>query len=59
MMSAIWALVVYLDRDYTLIGAQGELTGENALLYVGLALPLVFTGAGRWSVDGLRTGGRP
>ena len=59
LMSAIWALVVYLDRDYTLVGTQGEITGQTALLYVGLALPLVFTGAGRWSVDGLRTGGRP
>ena len=37
----------------------GALTGENALLYVALALPLVFTGAGRWSLDSLRTAGRP
>lgn len=59
MMVAIWVLVVYLRLDYTPLGEHGELTGENALLYVGLSLPMVFTGAGRWSVDGLRTGGRP
>ena len=41
------------------MGADGGLTGENALLYLGLSLPLAFTGAGRLSVDSLRTAGRP
>lgn len=65
MMATIWAFVVYLGGDYQVLDARpagaggGGLTGENVLLYAGLALPLVFTGAGRWSVDGLRTGGRP
>lgn len=59
MMSAIWVLMVALRVDYTVLGPDGELTGENALLYIALALPLVFTGAGRFSVDSLRTGGRP
>lgn len=59
LMSAIWVLMTALRVDYTVLGQHGEVTGENALLYVALALPLVFTGAGRWSLDGLRTGGRP
>lgn len=59
MLAAIWAIVIYLGGDYSVLGRDGGLTGENVLLYAGLALPLVFTGAGRWSVDGLRTGGRP
>lgn len=59
MLAAIWASTVYLGGDDTVLGRDGLLTGEHALLYAGLALPLVFTGAGRWSVDGLRTGGRP
>lgn len=59
LMAAIWLLMVALRTDYAVLGQHGELTGENALLYLALALPLVFTGAGRWSLDGLRTGGRP
>lgn len=59
MLAAIWAFMIYLSGDYTLLDGEGALTGENVLLYAGLALPLVFTGAGRWSLDGLRTGGRP
>lgn len=59
MMAAVWVLGVGLQPGYTLLDEQGELTGEPALLYVGLTLPLVFSGAGRWSVDHLRTGGRP
>lgn len=59
MMSAIWALMIAVRVDYTVLGPQGELTGENALLFVALSLPLAFTGAGRWSVDSLRTAGRP
>lgn len=59
MMVTIWVLEVYLRADYTPLTAEGALTGEAALLYVVLALPLVFTGAGRWSLDWMRTGGRP
>ena len=59
MMAAIWVLMIYLPAGYTPLGAEGQLTGESALLYAGLALPLIFTGAGRWSMDSLRTGGRP
>lgn len=59
LMVGIWTLVIFLRQDYTLLGDNGELTGESALLYALLALPLAFTGAGRWSVDSLRTGGRP
>lgn len=59
MMAAIWVLMIAVRFDYVVLGPQGELTGENALLYVALTLPLAFTGAGRWSVDSLRTAGRP
>lgn len=59
VMSAIWALMIAVRFDYVMIGPDGGLTGENALLYVALTLPLAFTGAGRWSIDSLRTAGRP
>lgn len=59
MMAAVWALTVPLSIGYTLLTPEGALTGEAVLLYVGLALPLVFTGAGRWSLDAMRTAGRP
>lgn len=59
MMAVIWALMVAARIDYVPLAPDGGLTGENALLYVALTLPLAFTGAGRWSVDSLRTGGRP
>lgn len=59
MMVTIWALMIYLRLDYTLLTETGGLTGEAALLYAVLALPLAFTGAGRWSADAMRTGGRP
>ena len=59
MMVTIWSLAVYLRLDYTLLTGTGGLTGEPALLYAALALPLAFTGAGRWSADSMRTGGRP
>lgn len=59
VMALIWVLVIVLPLGYTVVGPDGALTGENALLYVALSLPLAFTGAGRWSVDSLRTGGRP
>jgi putative oxidoreductase len=58
-MAAIWVLEIFLRGDYRPLTDDGSLTGEPALLYVALALPLAFTGAGRWSLDFLRTGGRP
>lgn len=59
LMAGIWALAVVTRFDYTLLTPTGGLTGENALLLVGLTLPLAFTGAGRWSLDSMRTDGRP
>jgi putative oxidoreductase len=59
MMSAIWALVVLAGKDYTPMTGSGAVTGESDLLVVALTLPLAFTGAGRWSLDAMRTGGRP
>jgi putative oxidoreductase len=59
LMAGIWALAVVTRFDYTLLTEAGGLTGEAALLYVALALPLAFTGAGRWSLDSMRTDGRP
>lgn len=58
-MATIWVLEVYLRLGYTPLTEDGALTGEAALLYVVLSLPLAFTGAGRWSLDAMRTGGRP
>lgn len=54
MMASIWGLAVVTRVDYTPISDTGGLTGEPALLYVALTLPLAFTGAGRWSLDGMR-----
>lgn len=59
LMASMWALETVLAADYTPLTGDGALTGEPALLYLALALPLVFTGAGRWSLDAMRTGGRP
>lgn len=59
MMAVTWALTVVLRLDYAPLMPDGALTGEPALLYVALTLPLAFTGAGRWSLDAMRTGGRP
>lgn len=59
MLSAAWVLTVYPRLDYTVLGEGGALTGEPTLLYLALTLPLVFTGAGRWSLDAMRTTGRP
>lgn len=59
LMALIWVLLVYLRGDYTPLTGEGALTGENAVLYLLLTLPLAYTGAGRLSVDSLRTGGRP
>lgn len=59
MMAAIWALTVPLSVGYAPLTPQGALTGEALLLYVGITLPLAFTGAGRWSLDAMRTAGRP
>lgn len=58
-LMTIWVLEVALRLDYVPLTAEGGLTGEAALLYAALALPLAFTGAGRWSLDSMRTGGRP
>lgn len=59
MMATLWALTVPLSMGYSPLTPEGALTGETLLLYAGLALPLVFTGAGRWSFDAMRTAGRP
>lgn len=59
MMAAIWSLAIASRLDYTLLSNNGGLTGENALLFTFLPLALVFTGAGRWSLDAMRTDGRP
>lgn len=59
MMLAIWSLAIVARLDYTpLDPTTGALTGEPALLYAVLTLPLVFTGAGRWSADAMRTADR-
>ncbi|GGK75949.1 DoxX family protein [Ornithinimicrobium pekingense] len=58
-LMAIWVLEVALRLDYEPLTSAGGLTGEAALLYAALSLPLAFTGAGRWSLDSMRTGGRP
>lgn len=58
-MTTIWVLEIFLRMDYRPLADDGGLTGERALLYVVVALPLAFTGAGRWSLDSMRTGGRP
>lgn len=59
LMTGIWALAVVTRLDYAVLSATGGLTGESALLFVALTLPLAFTGAGRWSLDGMRSDGRP
>ena len=59
MMAATWVLAIYLRLDYAPLTPEGALTGEPVLLYLVLVLPLAFTGAGRWSLDWMRTGGRP
>ena len=59
MMTAIWGLVIATRLDYTLLSETGGLTGESALLFIALTLPLAFTGAGRWSLDAMRTQGNP
>ncbi len=58
-MATTWVLEVYLRLGYVPLTDDGAPTGEAALLYVVLTLPLAFTGAGRWSLDSMRTGGRP
>lgn len=59
MSATTWAFTVPLALGYTPVTPEGALTGEPVLLYVALALPLAFTGAGRWSLDSMRTAGRP
>lgn len=51
MMIAIWVFVDFMSPDYTFLGEHGEIFGESALQYAWLTIPLVFTGAGRYSVD--------
>ena len=52
MMASIYAL--YIVPTAPIIDPRtGGLSGESALLYVALALPLFFTGAGRFSLDHL------
>ncbi len=57
--ATVWAFTVPLALGYTPLTPEGALTGEPLLLYVALSLPLAFTGAGRWSLDSMRTAGRP
>ncbi|WP_151523400.1 DoxX family protein [Serinicoccus kebangsaanensis] len=59
VLAVVWTLGVFLRAGYRPVTADGGLTGESALLLIALVLPLTFTGAGRLSVDSLRTGGRP
>ncbi|WP_432573725.1 DoxX family protein [Kineococcus sp. SYSU DK005] len=49
-MAGIW-LLVHAPQGFLV---QGQVNGENALLLGGIGLLLLFTGAGRWSVDGTR-----
>lgn len=58
LVSMQWALQVLLATGYRPI-ADGVISGESLLLYAGMAIALIFTGAGRWSVDMMRTDGRP
>ena len=51
MMIAIWIFVDFMSPDYSFLGEHGEIFGEGALLYAWLAIPLIFTGAGRYSLD--------
>lgn len=56
MMLFIWALI---QLPQGLIdGRTGGLMGEGALLFAFLALPLVFTGPGRFSIDHVLFGRR-
>lgn len=50
MMSVAYALLV-LSGAGILDPATGALAGESVLAYAALALPLLFTGAGRFSID--------
>lgn len=51
MMIAIWLFVDFMSPDYTFLGEHGEIFGESALQYAWLTIPLIFTGAGRYSLD--------
>lgn len=59
LMASVWSVAVFLPEDGTLLVGTGGLTAQSALLLLGITLPLAFTGAGRLSVDSLRTAGRP
>nr|WP_281373295.1 DoxX family protein [Kineococcus aurantiacus] len=50
-MAGIWLLAHAPDGFLV----QGQVNGENALLFAALGLALAFTGAGRVSLDGLLT----
>ncbi|XVX19145.1 DoxX family protein [Actinomycetota bacterium] len=51
MMVAIWIFVDFMSPDYSFLGEHGEVFGESALQYAWLTIPLIFTGAGRYSLD--------
>ncbi|OYO18324.1 hypothetical protein CGZ93_15120 [Enemella dayhoffiae] len=56
MMAFVWVLMFILQA--WMDPKTGGINGESALLYVFLTLPLVFTGAGRYSIDYLIGRGR-
>lgn len=57
MMIGVYAFLV-LPGTGVIDGGTGALAGEAVLAYAALALPLVFTGAGRVSIDHALTSGR-
>lgn len=58
MKLSIVLFVNVMSPDYTLLNETGGLTGESAMMFAWLALPLVFTGAGRLSVDWMLFGSK-
>ncbi|NNG21327.1 DoxX family protein [Naumannella sp. ID2617S] len=56
MMGFVWVLMFILQA--WIDPRTGGVNGESALLYVFLTLPLLFTGAGRYSLDHLIGRGR-
>lgn len=57
MMVGVYVFLV-LPGTGVIDGRTGALAGEAVLAYAALALPLVFTGAGRVSIDHALTSGR-
>ncbi|NAZ88733.1 DoxX family protein, partial [Kineococcus indalonis] len=49
-MAGVW-LLVHAPQGFLV---EGQVNGENALLLGGVGLLLLFTGAGRFSLDGAR-----